>query len=113
MAWRTEHRISERAFIPRVIIAATIDKECRRYQGVADLSALYVGLDARLSTLIGLPGYIRIWQGHPQIAGNGDQILLCQRLRTCHQRDVGLPKAVGVFRMLHQLGSPKSNIASS
>ena len=55
MTGGTKHCVGERAFIPRVIIATAIDKERRRDQGVADFGALYVSLDTRLGTLVGLP----------------------------------------------------------
>ena len=95
VAKRAEHRFRERRLVPRPVVAAPIDEECRCHPHAARACTSDVCLDARP------PAGARrnrgfVVAGSSEVAGHGVQVFLGKRGRAGHQRDVCAPEGVEV-----------------
>ena len=112
MAEPAEHRVGERALVPRAVVAAAVDEEGRREHHAARARAALVGVDPRLGAPGGLCGGLRVVLRQAQIVRDGVQVVLGQGLRARHQLDMRVPEALGIVRALDQLGGAPGEVAA-
>ncbi len=100
MAQRAEHRVGERAVVPRPVVPAAVDEEGRRDERAARARAFFVGVHARLRARF----VFRVALPQPQVSGDRGKIVRRQDLGSRHQPDVRAPEALGVAGPLDELG---------
>src|SRR5690606_32509663 len=79
VAERAEHRVRERAFVPRAVVAAAVDEERRREVHAARLCALDVAGDACLRGVT--VGGSRVGIFDAELLGDGAEVVLGELFR--------------------------------
>ena len=111
MTQPAEHRIGERAFVPRAVVTAAVDEEGRRDHHAAGARAPFIGLDPRLRAPGGLFGFLGVLPRQAQLARDGAQVVFGQFLRARHQFDVRTPEPLWILGALCQHGGAPGDVA--
>jgi hypothetical protein len=110
VAERAQHRIGERALVPRPVVAAAIDEKGWSDQRSARRGAGLVRVHPRLRAddrrIVRRPAIGR----HAEIARDRFEIVLGQDLRARHQLDVFLQEALRIRGALDQFGGAARNL---
>jgi hypothetical protein len=105
-----QHRVGQRACVPRAVVEAAVDEEGRRDPHAARARAALVRLQARPRPRGGLRGIV---VSQAEIALDRPQVVLGQRLRARHQLEMRPPEPVRVGGALDQLGGAPGELAAA
>jgi len=103
MPQRAEHRIGERALIPGAVVTAPVDEKVG-VKRTPLANALSMSRSTRRLARAAIASAVSASSRVNQSVGHGAQIVLGQRVRTRHQRDVRIPELRVIRGRLRKFG---------